>query len=441
MIIFITGKSGSGKSTLARQLAEKMGYKYVDVDSVGHGVYNIPGILEQAEKLFGRDIFDEDGAFNRKKLGQIVFQERHSERIKDFSDLTWHYMQIEIDKLLKENENIVLDWILFPHTKYWNMLAYKILVKPASDELRFKKLLERDNVKLEYLKLRDKASIEYNESDFNYIIVNDYVEEKNKTHIKHIQEQIEKTICFEVLGTKSPFALADSACPSYFLTIGKTRILLDCGSGSHRFFDMKKLDNLNIIISHLHRDHYNDLYNYMYTAYSLKNLGRLKEKMNIYLPCSPASIVDDIKSEKLTYSNVYTFDNTTKLNLGEATLEFLDISHSNEMDCYAIKIKASGKQIVYTGDLSYSNKERLAKFAKGCDVFISESSFLKGYNFPEINSHITAAQAAAMAKEAKAKRLMLTHFWAEEDVANYLAEAKEVFDNTIALKEQDKFYL
>ena len=146
MIIFITGKSGSGKSTLARQLAEKMGYKYVDVDSVGHGVYNIPGILEQAEKLFGRDIFDEDGAFNRKKLGQIVFQERHSERIKDFSDLTWHYMQIEIDKLLKENENIVLDWILFPHTKYWNMLAYKILVKPASDELRFKKLLERDNV-------------------------------------------------------------------------------------------------------------------------------------------------------------------------------------------------------------------------------------------------------------------------------------------------------
>ena len=38
-------------------------------------------------------------------------------------------------------------------------------------------------LKIEYLKLRDKASIEYNEEEFNYIICNDYVEEKNNVHI------------------------------------------------------------------------------------------------------------------------------------------------------------------------------------------------------------------------------------------------------------------
>lgn len=82
-----------------------------------------------------------------------------------------------------------------------------------------------------------------------------------------------KQIRLEVLGTKSPFATPSYACPSYLLTCGEEKLLLDCGSGSRRFFDFNNLDNLNILISHLHRDHYNDLFNYMYASYSLKNLG------------------------------------------------------------------------------------------------------------------------------------------------------------------------
>lgn len=441
MIIFVTGKSGSGKSTFAMQLSKEIGYKYVDVDNIGHLVYEIPGIMQKAEMLFGRIIFDEKGNFDRKKLGQIVFQERNSERVKEFSDLTWHYMQIEIDKLLKENENLILDWILLPHTKYWKMLAYKILIQPVDDNVRFEKLLERDKVKIEYLKLRDKASIEYNISDFNYIICNDYMQQKNKNHIELIKDQLKQSIQFEALGTKSPFALQDSACPSYYLKIGENKILLDCGSGSHRFFDMKNLKNLNIIISHLHRDHYNDLYNYMYTSYSLEKLGLLTEKINIYLPSSPTRIVEDIKTEKLTYSNVYTYDKTTRLKFKDLNIEFLEVDHSQDMNCCAIKISTPNKQIVYTGDVSYSNKQKLVKFAKNCDVMICEASLLKKHGFPEINSHLTASQAALIAKESNAKKLLLTHFWADEDLKNYYEEAKNVFYNTIVLKEQDKFYL
>ncbi len=441
MLVFVTGKSGSGKSTFAKQLSKEIGYKYVDVDSIGHSVYEIPGVIKQAEMLFGKVIFDENGTFDRKKLGQIVFQERNSERVKDFSDLTWHYMQSQIDKILKENKNVILDWILLPHTKYWKMLAYKILVKPIDDKLRFQKLLERDKVKIEYLELRDKASIQYNESDFNYIIRNDFVEQKNKVHINLVKEYFNKPIQFEALGTKSPFALPDSACPSYYLKIGDNKILLDCGSGSHRFFDMDNLENLNIFVSHLHRDHYNDLFNYMYTSYSLKNLGRLKEKINIYLPTSPTRIVEDIRTEKLTYSNVYTFDKTSKLKFNNLNIEFLDVEHSQVTDCYAIKISTPDKKIVYTGDVSYSNKDKLVEFSKDCDALICESSLLKKYNFPDINSHLTAAQAATVAKESNAKKLLLTHFWAEENLSNYLEEAKEIFDNTVVLREQDKFYL
>jgi len=60
---------------------------------------------------------------------------------------------------------------------------------------------------------------------------------------------------------------------------------------------------------------------------------------------------------------------------------------------------------------------------------------LREHGFPEINSHLTAEQAAQIAKQANVKGLALTHFWLEEDVQKYVNEAKSVFSNVIALKE------
>ena len=47
MIIYITGKSGSGKSTFSKRLAKELNYKYIDVDEVGHKVYEFPEIMEK----------------------------------------------------------------------------------------------------------------------------------------------------------------------------------------------------------------------------------------------------------------------------------------------------------------------------------------------------------------------------------------------------------
>ena len=441
MIIFVTGKSGSGKSTFAKKMSEELCFKYVDVDKIAHSIYDFPEIIKQAENLFGKVIYDDDGTFNRKKLGQIFFKEKDSKRVKEYKDLTWRYMETQIDSLIQSNENIILDWILFPETKYWNLLAYKILVYTEDNNKRFEKLLERDNVSLEYLKLRDQSSIEYDFSDFNYKICNDYAKEKIIEHIKNIKHDLECLFRFEVLGTKSPFANKENACPSYLITMGDTKIMLDCGSGSHRFYDMTKLDNLNIILSHLHRDHYNDIYNYMYSSYSLKNLRRVKQGLNIYLPSTPVSIVEDIKNEKLTYGKIYTYDSNSKLEWENISVDFLKVDHSKEMDCYAIRVKTNNKTIVYTGDVSFSNMQSLVEFAKNCDVLICESSLLVRHNFPEINSHLTAFQAGKIAKQANAKKLLLTHFWAEEPLEEYVNEAKINFKTTKALEEQNTFYI
>lgn len=438
MTIFVVGKSGSGKSTFSRKLAEKLGYKYIDVDKVAHEIYNIPKVLAKVEELFGRDIFDEKGQFDRKRLGKIVFSEGDSLKVQEFNNFTLNQMYELLDK--KIDDKSVVDYIKLPLTKYWQNNGVKILVK-ANDEERFTKLQERDNLSSEYLRLRDKAGMNYNESEFDFIVKNDYKEENLDKNIENISSIIEKYIQVKVLGSDSPYAKEDRACPSYYVKCGNDKILLDCGSGSHRFFNLDELDNLKIIVSHLHRDHYNDIFNYMYTSFVFKNSNKIKNSLKIYLPASPRNIVNDIKGEKLTFSNVYEFDENTKLKLGKFDIEFLKTIHSNDLPSYAMKLCCNNKKIIYTGDLSFASKEEIVKFSKDADLLICESSLLKEHGFNEICSHLTSSQASVIAKESGVKKLLLTHFWPEEDRNKYLEEGKEVFDKVYIAKEKDEYYI
>lgn len=105
------------------------------------------------------------------------------------------------------------------------------------------------------------------------------------------------------------------------------------------------------------------------------------------------------------------------------------------VETYAIKVSCKGKNIVYTSDTSFSARDKIVEFAKGADLLICESSLLEKYGFPEISSHLTAKQAAIIAKEAKVKKLMLTHFWPEEKARQYVKEAKKEFREVVIAKE------
>ena len=189
-LILVTGRSGSGKSTFAKLLAERLGYKYLDIDKIGHSLYDDKEIMAKAVELFGTVIFDNDGKFNRKKLGKIFFGERDCQRVKEFSALTCDYMEKSIDHY--KNENVILDWVLLPTTKYWKEEATKILVLPKNDDERLEKIIKRDNISLEYLKNREKAGIEYNKDEFDYVIINDYSQDCLTRQVEEIISKLEK---------------------------------------------------------------------------------------------------------------------------------------------------------------------------------------------------------------------------------------------------------
>lgn len=170
MIIGICGKSGSGKSTLAREIIKLTSDKavHLDIDKVGHKVLLLPEVMEELINLFGESVVKEN-IVDRKKLGEIVFDSR--KEMNKLSSITWSYMQIEIDNFFNENKDkiIILDWLLLPITKYFDMCDIKILIN-IPYEIRKERAMKRDNISSDAFDLREKASINFDESIFDCVI-------------------------------------------------------------------------------------------------------------------------------------------------------------------------------------------------------------------------------------------------------------------------------
>ena len=91
-----------------------------------------------------------------------------------------------------------------------------------------------------------------------------------------------------------------------------------------------------------------------------------------------------------------------------------------------------GRRIGYSGDTRPSTG--LARFFSRCDLLIFDSTFRGADRDKAVErKHSTCLEAAALAKKARAKKLVLTHFSARyRSVSPLVKEARRVFPNTLA---------
>jgi len=221
------------------------------------------------------------------------------------------------------------------------------------------------------------------------------------------------------------------------------------------------LNNLIIIISHLHKDHYSDLASIGYASYVYKKLGYLNTKIKVYIPdddminCCESYIDSDgwgasrhvikhiqdfeylMNFGEENYLDFVPYCCRDKIKHGDMVINFIKNIH--QLTTYSVKIINNNNTIVYSADTGYKNN-MLDSFSKNADLLICESSFLRG-QYKDDDNHLYAYEAALIAQKAMVKELMLTHFWPEIDKQKYVEEARTIFENTIAAEEGKKLVL
>ena len=75
--IGLTGGIGAGKSTVSEYLIKK-GYKVLDADLIAKELTKKGGEAVQGiVKLLGNDVINSDGSLNRRKIADIVYNDKN----------------------------------------------------------------------------------------------------------------------------------------------------------------------------------------------------------------------------------------------------------------------------------------------------------------------------------------------------------------------------
>ncbi len=149
LLIGLTGGIATGKSIVAAKVRE-MGYPVIDADSLGHRVLvpDHPGSRQVIES-FGTEILDRDGHIDRKKLGQLVFQDR--EKLRRLNAISHPFIaemaEAEASRLATlENQGIVFLEAALLIEADWHEKCAKIWVVLSSREHVLQRLSARDGI-------------------------------------------------------------------------------------------------------------------------------------------------------------------------------------------------------------------------------------------------------------------------------------------------------
>ncbi len=268
---------------------------------------------------------------------------------------------------------------------------------------------------------------------------------------------------------------------SILLNYDSENILFDCGEGVQRQMKIAKIKPTRltrVIISHLHPDHTIGLPGLLYNLYA----NEYKKTLHIYGPKGIREIVRffiGFVGKKIKYE-IHEIISGTIIKEKKFSVKAIKLDH--DIECYGFEFIESdkrkinlnylkkfglkqnpilkrlqegksitwkgnkievdkatklikGKKIAFIWDTKLCNNCR--KIAKDADLLISESTFIDNLKQKASKyKHLTAKQAAEIAKKSNVKKLILTHISSRyKDGKEILKEAKNIFKNTKVAKD------
>lgn len=283
-----------------------------------------------------------------------------------------------------------------------------------------------------------------------------------------------------ILGNNSALQAFDRHPSSQVVTLNDQLFLVDCGEGTQTQlarYRIKRSRINNIFISHLHGDHYFGL---MGLITSMGLLGR-EPALHIYAPAPLQSIIDlqlHVSGTILPFP-LHFHSLHEGIMLQTESFEVSSFKAFHRIECWAFifrelkaprrldgnKLKqfaipasfyeelrwgkdyqadngtivkndwvtdpsAEGKSYAYVTDTLYD--ESIARNVKGVDLLYHEATYLDDLKEKAIKRfHCTTTQAATIAKDAGAHRLLIGHFSSKYELLDdFERETRMVFPNS-----------
>ncbi len=171
MRVALTGNIGAGKSAVGEYLKTK-GIKVIDTDILARDIVE-PGKKAWLEivRNFGYEVLAENNAIDRKRLGDIVFNDKDKKR--ELEKITHLAIWEQLAEQMRQESLIVAEIPLLFEAGWQDRFDKVILVK-ADDALRLKRIMVRDNLSEEDARkrLNSQMSQELKEKMADYVINN-----------------------------------------------------------------------------------------------------------------------------------------------------------------------------------------------------------------------------------------------------------------------------
>ena len=239
-----------------------------------------------------------------------------------------------------------------------------------------------------------------------------------------------------VLGSSGAWPEKGRACSGYLLESRGTRVVLDLGFGTlPRLLENCRAEEVSaVFISHAHADHCVDLFG-LYRARALPRppfpplaIYALPEVLDRVGGLDGTEGPGRMRQE----CAVHPLGPDETVEVGPFRVRTFGLPHF--IPNLGFRVEVEGLVVAYTGDTGPTAS--VVDLARDADLFVCEAMHQGTPPAGTEKFLLTAARAGQYAREAGAARLLLTHFWPDNDRTISYAEAAREFKGRIEVADE-----
>jgi dephospho-CoA kinase len=160
-ILGLIGGMGSGKSYVAGELA-RHGGRIISGDILGHEALRQPDIKEKLVARWGRDVLDQDGEVDRRKVGRIVFADPAERKVLEALSFPWIERRFREESEKAQNDPavkfVILDAAIMLEAG-WNRVCDRLVYVDSPRALRLQRLSQQRGWTEKEVEAREQAQL------------------------------------------------------------------------------------------------------------------------------------------------------------------------------------------------------------------------------------------------------------------------------------------